>query len=102
MKKNELELRLKEIDENIVINDLSKYDVNDVCEVAYNYNGRSINICACPANEIKEEFDKNYQDEYGRPHRTLGEVLSLVNNFMNRWNNEPDFKELMTCDDKDL
>lgn len=102
MKKNELELRLKEIDENIVINDLSKYDVNDVCEVAYNYNGRSINICACPANEIKEEVDPDYKDEFGRRHRTLGEVISLAENFINRWNNEEGFKELMTCDDKDL
>ena len=102
MKKNELELRLKEIDKNIVINDLSKYNVNDVCEVAYNYNGRSINICACPANEIKEEVDPAYKDEFGRRHRTLGEVIILAENFINHWNNEEGFKELMTCDDKDL
>lgn len=102
MTTNELESKLKEIDENIVINDLSKYNVSDICEVAYKHNGKMINICACPANEIKEEIDLNYKDEYGRRHRIVSEVLSLAENFINRWNNEPEFKELMTCDDKDL
>lgn len=102
MKQNELELKLKEIDENIVINDLSKYDVNDIVEIAYNHNGKMINICACPAREIKEELDQEYKDEYGRRHRTVGEVLSLVNSFIDKWKNEEGFVELMTCDDKDL
>lgn len=99
---NELELKLKEIDENIVINDLSKYNVNDVCEVAYNHNSKNINICACPANEIKEEVDLAYKDEYGRRHRTVSEVVALSESFINRWKNEAEFKELMTCEDKDL
>ena len=102
MTTQELELKLKEINENIVINDLSKYNVRDIVEVAYDYNGKMINICACPANEVKESPDPEYKDEYGRPHRTAGTVLSMAQNFINRWNNEPDFKELMTCDDKDL
>mgnify|MGYP006869463956 FL=1 len=98
----ELETKLKEIDKNIVINDLSQYGVTDVVEIAYNYNGKMVNICACPSKEVKEEFDPNYKDEYGRPHRTVGAVLSMAQNFMNLWNNEPGFIELMTCNEKDL
>ena len=102
MTTNELELKLKEIDEHIVINDLSKFNVNDVCEVAYNYNGKMINICACPANEIKEEVDESYKDEFGRRHRSASEVLAIAGNFINSWKNEEGFVELMTCDPSKL
>lgn len=102
MQRNELELKLKEIDEHIVINDLSKFNVNDVVEVAYNHNGQMINICAAPAYEIKEEIDPNYKDEYGRRHRTSAEVLAIANNFINSWKNEEGFVELMTCDPSKL
>ena len=98
----ELEQKLKEIDEHIVINDLSKFNVNDVCEVAYNYNGKMINICACPSREIKEEVDETYKDEFGRRHRSAGEVLAIANNFINSWKNEEGFIELMTCDPSKL
>lgn len=98
----ELEQKLKEIDENIVINDLSKYNVNDVCEVAYNHNDKLINICACPSKEIKEEIDDSYKDEFGRRHRTSGEVLAIAKNFINSWKNEEGFVELMTCDPSKL
>jgi hypothetical protein len=98
----ELELKLKEIDENIVINDLSKFNVTDIVEVAYNNNGQMINICACPSSEVREEIDVTYKDEYGRRHRTSGEVLAIANNFINQWRNEEGFQELMTCDPSKL
>ena len=102
MTQKELELKLKEIDENIVINDLSKFNVNDIVEVAYKSGSQMINICACPANEVKEEVDPMYKDEYGRRHRTSGEVLAIANNFINSWKNEEGFQELMTCDPSKL
>lgn len=102
MTRNELLEKLKQIDEHIVINDLSKFNVNDVVEVAYNHNGKMINICAAPAYEIKEELDEGYKDEYGRRHRTAGEVLAIANNFINSWRNEEGFQELMTCDPSKL
>lgn len=102
MTTKELELKLKEINENIVINDLSKFNVNDVCEVAYNHNGQMINICACPSGEVKEEIDPTYKDEYGRRHRTSAEVIAIATNFINSWKNEDGFQELMTCDPSKL
>lgn len=98
----ELELKLKEIDENIVINDLSKYKVTDIVEVAYNHNGKMINICACPSNEVREEPDETYKDEFGRRHRSASEVLAIAGNFINSWKNEEGFVELMTCDPSKL
>ena len=98
----ELELKLKEIDNNIVINDLSKFNVNDICEVAYNNNGQMINICACPSREVKEEVDESYKDEYGRRHRTAPEVIAIAKNFVNSWKNEEGFQDLMTCDPSKL
>lgn len=99
---NELELKLKKIDENIVINDLSKFKVNDVCEVAYNHNGKMINICGCPSREVREEVDDSYKDEYGRRHRSASEVIAIANNFINSWKNEEGFQDLMTCDPSKL
>ena len=87
----QLEIKLKEIDENLFVKDLSEYKVMDRVEIRWkDPNGNSESICACP-RDVKEEKDENFKDEYGTTHRSLGEVIDICRGFIGRIKEDPEF-----------
>lgn len=54
-------------------------------------------ICAVPSNNIFEEINIGYIDRSGVRHRTIPEAVAMVKNFLKQWE-DPEFRELMTCD----
>lgn len=53
-------------------------------------------ICSVPSDEIFEEHNPAYQNEGGYAHRNIPTAKAQVISFIDRWNNEEGFKELMT------
>jgi hypothetical protein len=53
-------------------------------------------ICSVPFNDIFEEHNPSYSNEAGYPHRNIETAKAMVISFIDRWNNEDGFKELMT------
>lgn len=100
----ELEQKLQEeVSPNIVIVDLQKFNVKDIMGVRYNdpKSGKQLDVCACPANDVQEERNESYTDDWGRPHRSVEEVMSLAKGFMGRLEDEEQYA-YMTMDDKQL
>jgi hypothetical protein len=53
-------------------------------------------VCSIPSGEIFEEHNPSYQNELGHAHRNIPTAKAQVISFIDRWNNEEGFKELMT------
>lgn len=70
----EFELKIKnEIDKDLEIKPNPNH--SDIAGVYYRGQYISVSI---PANEIKEDFDQNYRDAMGTPHRTVSQSIDAI------------------------
>lgn len=58
------------------------------------YYGDIYTETAIPANEIHEEKNENYTDNFGTPHRGSIEAEARLRDFVHRYNTEEAFREL--------
>lgn len=58
------------------------------------WNGQQ--VCSVPSQEIFEEHNPAYSNEGGYAHRNIPTAKAIIISFIERWNNEDGFKELMT------
>lgn len=79
-----------ELKENITLVQNSNYPSMG----AIYWNGQQ--VCSIPFNEIFEEHNPGYTNEAGYPHRNMATAKAQIVAFIDRWNNEDGFKELMT------
>lgn len=99
----EFEKKLKEISENFEIVDLTQFNVTDIKGVRYNdpKSGKQLDVCACPAMEILESKSDTFVDDFGRPHKTIGEVTNACLGFIEKLKN-PEIYDLLTLTDAEL
>ena len=62
----------------------------DICGI---YWGDIFTETAIPSGDINEERTPTYCDNFGYPHRGSNEARARVENFINRFNNEEDFRK---------
>lgn len=70
----EFENKIKsEIDENLEV----RPNPNHLDIAGIYYKGQYISV-SVPSNEVKEEFDKDYRDAMGNPHRNISQSLEAI------------------------
>lgn len=92
----------KEVSDNIEIVDLSQHNITDIMGVRYNdpKSGKQLDICACPAREIFEESNPGYTDDFGRQHKTIPGIRSVVEGFVEKLKDEETYNYLTMSDDE--
>ena len=80
----------KEIKENLTVVDNKNYP--SMASIYWNNQ----QICSVPSDEIFEEHNPSYANELGYAHKNIATAKAQVINFIDKWNNEEGFKELMT------
>ncbi len=53
-------------------------------------------ICSIPSGEINVEHNPGYTNEAGYAHRNIPTAKALIVSFLDKWEHEAGFQELMT------